>query len=248
MFAWTVAEGDADTDGIAIAADSLALNGGSIQAGTTDATLTHAAVATDAGHTVDGVRPAPVADGAAVQDAAGNDADAFGPEQVENKVTDTPVGPGTAPVVTGITIVSNPRAGGIRDGGHHHPEGELRPGGDLERAWPPPGSHVPRGGERAGGPLSPRRRHEGVLPQLHTVRAEDRDDDGVDVPSDALALFGGDTTLQGPDGTDADLRHPAFSFPGHKVNASSEAPPPTTPDTPRRRRHPRRRRRHPRRR
>ena len=57
VFAYTVATNDADTDGIAIAANQLALNGGTIKAGTTDAVLTHAAVAADADHKVDGVRP-----------------------------------------------------------------------------------------------------------------------------------------------------------------------------------------------
>ena len=57
VFTYTVAEGDADTDGIAIAANKLALNGGTILAGTVDATLTHAAVAAQSGHKVDGVRP-----------------------------------------------------------------------------------------------------------------------------------------------------------------------------------------------
>ena len=68
VFSYTVAEddpatteineGDEDADGIAIAADKLTLNGGTIKAGEVAAALTHAAVAADAGHKVDGVRPA----------------------------------------------------------------------------------------------------------------------------------------------------------------------------------------------
>ncbi len=59
VFSYTVAAGDADTDGIAIGADKLALNGGTIQktGGSTAATLTHSAVAANASHKVDGVRP-----------------------------------------------------------------------------------------------------------------------------------------------------------------------------------------------
>ncbi len=59
VFSYTVAEGDADTDGIAIGADKLTLNGGTIQVkgGDTAATLTHAAVAESASHKVDGVLP-----------------------------------------------------------------------------------------------------------------------------------------------------------------------------------------------
>ena len=53
VFTYTVAVGDMDDDGIAIGANSIALNGGTIRdtAGN-DATLTHDAVAADSGHTV----------------------------------------------------------------------------------------------------------------------------------------------------------------------------------------------------
>ena len=53
-FAYTVVEGDSDTDGVGIAADSLS---GTIRDGADNADLTHAAVEADAGHRVDGVRP-----------------------------------------------------------------------------------------------------------------------------------------------------------------------------------------------
>ena len=59
-FAYTVAEGDADADGVAIAAGRLTLPGGAAIRGTdgADADLTHDALAADAAHKVDGVRPA----------------------------------------------------------------------------------------------------------------------------------------------------------------------------------------------
>ena len=58
LFAYTVEEGDADADGIAIGADARSLNGGSIaDAEDNAAVLTHVAVDDDDGHTVDGVRP-----------------------------------------------------------------------------------------------------------------------------------------------------------------------------------------------
>ena len=58
VFSYTVAAGDEDTDGIAVAANALELNGGRIEDGSgSAAALTHAAVAADAAHTVDGVRP-----------------------------------------------------------------------------------------------------------------------------------------------------------------------------------------------
>ena len=67
---YTVAEGDEDTDGIAIDADSVALNSGTItQMGdnTVNAVLTHSAVAAAAGQMVDGVRPRFVAANMAFQ-------------------------------------------------------------------------------------------------------------------------------------------------------------------------------------
>ena len=63
-FTYTVAAGDEDTDGIAVVANSLLLNGGSIQAfqGNAPATLTHDALqSTD--HRVDGIAPMVTVDG-----------------------------------------------------------------------------------------------------------------------------------------------------------------------------------------
>ena len=56
QFTYTVASGDEDMDGIAVVADSLALNGGAIRAGATNATLTHAALQAN-DHKVDGIAP-----------------------------------------------------------------------------------------------------------------------------------------------------------------------------------------------
>ncbi len=56
LFTYTVASGDEDTDGIAVVANSLALNGGTIRAGATNATLTHAALQAN-DHKVDGIAP-----------------------------------------------------------------------------------------------------------------------------------------------------------------------------------------------
>ena len=58
VFGYTVQEGDSDNDGLAIGADKLTLNGGSIKdtAGTA-ADLSHTALAVQIGHRVDGIRP-----------------------------------------------------------------------------------------------------------------------------------------------------------------------------------------------
>ena len=57
VFSYTVVEGDEDTDGVAVEKDEIALNGGTIQAGTTDAALSHGAEAANPAHKVDGIRP-----------------------------------------------------------------------------------------------------------------------------------------------------------------------------------------------
>ena len=58
IFSYTVAEGHRDANGIAIGANKLTLNSGSIKdAANNPATLTHSAVADQDGHKVDGVRP-----------------------------------------------------------------------------------------------------------------------------------------------------------------------------------------------
>ena len=58
VFSYTVAEGDSDSDGVAVTANKLTLNGGSIKdAANNDAALSHSALAAQDGHKVDGVRP-----------------------------------------------------------------------------------------------------------------------------------------------------------------------------------------------
>ena len=59
VFGYEVAEGDEDTDGVSIEAARIALNGGTIKdEADNPAALAHGAVAPQAGHQVDGVRPA----------------------------------------------------------------------------------------------------------------------------------------------------------------------------------------------
>ena len=58
-FAYEVADGDEDTDGVSVAANQLRLNGGTIKDEAENAAeLAHEALAADGGHQVDGVRPA----------------------------------------------------------------------------------------------------------------------------------------------------------------------------------------------
>ena len=58
VFRYTVVEGDSDTNGVAVDANKLALNGGSIRdSAGNDADLSHDALAPQANHRVDGIRP-----------------------------------------------------------------------------------------------------------------------------------------------------------------------------------------------
>ena len=58
VFSYTVVEGDSDDDGVAISADKLTLNGGSIKdAADNAANLSHDALAAQNNHRVDGLRP-----------------------------------------------------------------------------------------------------------------------------------------------------------------------------------------------
>ena len=69
VFGYEVAEGDEDSDGVSIEAGRIALNGGSIEDEAENAAeLDHEALAAQAGHQVDGVRPAFVS--AAVEGAS----------------------------------------------------------------------------------------------------------------------------------------------------------------------------------
>ena len=71
LFSYTVADGESDTNGVSIEADSLSRNGGTIQdAADNDALLDHEALAADSSHKVDGVKPELAVTGGAVVDGA----------------------------------------------------------------------------------------------------------------------------------------------------------------------------------
>ncbi len=71
VFVYVVADGESDADGVSIEANSLTLNGGRIRDGANNnALLTHDGLAANAGHKVDGVKPALAASGGAVVNGA----------------------------------------------------------------------------------------------------------------------------------------------------------------------------------
>ncbi|MCY4375670.1 MAG: hypothetical protein OXC31_18070, partial [Spirochaetaceae bacterium] len=90
FFEYTVVKEDEDTDGISIAADAIRLNGGTIKAaadGTTDADLTHSALAADSGHKVDGsVNEVPSVTGVSFEGSPENGATYELGETIELKV------------------------------------------------------------------------------------------------------------------------------------------------------------------
>ena len=73
VFSYTVAEGISDDDGIAIGANKLTLNGGTIKDDANNAAnLSHNALAVQTGHKVDGVRPT-ISSVSFVSSTGGND-------------------------------------------------------------------------------------------------------------------------------------------------------------------------------
>ncbi len=186
-FSYTVQDGDRDEDGISIPANALSLDRGTIKGpdGTTDADLTHAAVASEG----------------------------------DSKVNGSLVSP---PAVTRISWVSSPARG---DTYEHGETIELIV--QFDRIITATGgAQVPltigtdtRQATSSGWGSSP------ILFFDYTVQEEDRDEDGISIPANALALHGG--TIKGPDGTtDADLTHVAVAADGgRKVNGSLVSPP-----------------------
>ena len=186
-FSYTVQDGDRDEDGISIPANALSLDRGTIKGpdGTTDADLTHAAVASEG----------------------------------DSKVNGSLVSP---PAVTRISWVSSPARGDTYERGE-----TIELIVQFDRIITATGgAQVPltigtdtRQATSSGWGSSP------ILFFDYTVQEEDRDEDGISIPANALALHGG--TIKGPDGTtDADLTHVAVAADGgRKVNGSLVSPP-----------------------
>ena len=184
-FNYTVQAGDRDEDGISIASNALALNGGTITAadGATDAVLTHAAVAAEGG----------------------------------SKVNESDVTPAE---VKGITFTSSPARGDTYELGETV-EVEV----EFDRAVKATGSPqvaLTIGTETRHATYSGWGSHS--LYFYYTVQAGERDEDGISIAANALALNGG--TIKVADGTmDADLTHDAVDAdPALRVNASLVPP------------------------
>ena len=187
LFEYTVREGDRDEDGISIAANALVLNGGTITAadGTTDAVLTHAAVAAERDSKVNGslITPPGVRDIYSISSPAKGDTYELG-ETIEVVVVF-----GKAVTVTGIPQVA------LTIGTHTRQAAYADSWDDRHARF------------------------------SYAVQEADRDEDGISIPANAIALNGG--TVTAADGTtDAHLTHDAVAADAAlKVNGSLVTPP-----------------------
>ena len=186
-FSYAVQEGDRDEDGFSVAANALALNGGTIKAadGTTDADLTHWAEAAEG----------------------------------DRKVNASLVSP---PAVKRLSFISSP----ARDDTYELGE-TVEVAVEFDRvvtATGTPQLALTIGTETWHATFSGWGSHPALYFQ-YTVQGADRDEDGISIAANALALDGG--TIKGPDGaTDADLTHAAVAAEGgSKVDGSLVSPP-----------------------
>ena len=189
-FSYTVQEADRDEDGISIAANALSLDGGTIKGpdGTTDADLTHEAIAAEGNSTVNGSLFSPPS----VQQIF------FGSSPARDDTFELGE-------TIGVMVVF---------------DREVTATGGVQLA-------LTIGAETRHVTTSGWGSQSGLYFQ-YTVQEADRDEDGINIPANALALDGG--TIKGPDGTtDADLTHEAVApGGGSKVDGSLRSPPEVT--------------------
>ena len=185
-FGYTVQVGDRDEDGISIAANALALNGGTITApdGATAAVLTHAGIAAEQDAKVNGsgVTPPRVSAVYFPYEPARGDTYELG-ETIEVDVEFDRAVTVTGDPQVALTVGTQTRYAAFRGRGSQ------------------------------------------TLYFEYTVQEGDRDEDGISISADALALNG--ATIMAADGTTAaDLRHDGVAAqPGSKVNGGLVTPP-----------------------
>ena len=198
VFSYTVAEGDLDDDGIAIGANKLTLNSGSIKdAADNAANLSHDALSAQTGHKVDGVRPT-ISSVSLVSSTGGSDGVYTAGETLTASVDfDEDV------IVSGGPQLELDFEGTVKlaDFSYADPKCE----GPF--CFFSPGPWAVRGIQ---------------LKFDYTVLSGDSDSDGAAVGANAVSLNGG--AIKDAAGNDAELTHDAVADdPGHKVSA---VPPP----------------------
>ena len=209
VFSYTVAEGDSDTDGIAVAENKLTLNGGTIKdASDNAADLDHVALEAQPGHKVDGVRPTisgvrPNIDFTKVR-MSGTRANVGDLINVSVDFTEEIFLDGS-PHIT-LDIDSASRVASLIQIGLYCPA--------LEASTSDPvlAVNIPEGEEPPPGVTSYcfwSDTHGITMLFHHTVAKGDLDTDGVGIPANSLSLNGG--TLRDAAGNDAVITHEAVA-------------------------------------
>ena len=184
VFSYTVAEGVSDDDGIAIGANKLTLNGGTIKdAADNAADLSHGALAVQTGHKVDGVRPT-ISAVSFVSSTGGRDGVYSAGERL---VTDAEFSEDVVATGTPQLELDFEGTAKLVDFDHAVPKCEAT-------CLFSPGPFAVRGIR---------------LAFIYTVLSDDSDSDGVAVGTNAVNLNGG--TIKDAAGNDAVLTHDAVA-------------------------------------
>ena len=218
LFSHAVVEPNYSSQGIAVLANSLELNGGTIRAEGVDADLAHDGRAHDADHKVNWQTASDGGEsGLGVEDPlSGTQAPVASGRRHGGSDAGGNSGP---PTVTGVKVVSDPGDGRHLHAGRHDPDpGDLQRGGERHRQPAALDRHEPEGvGHEAGG-LRERQRHRGASTFTHTVVEPNYAPQGIAVLANSLALNGG-TIRSAASSANATLAHtnrPHDS--GHKVD------------------------------
>ncbi|MCY4518451.1 MAG: fibronectin type III domain-containing protein [Acidimicrobiaceae bacterium] len=216
-FAYEVRPADRDDDGIRIKKNSLRLNGAAIaDAGGNPASLEHRSLPSQAGHQVDGSAQQPQQQ---QPDPEPTQPEPTQPEpQQQPEPTTPPVIVDEAPSVTGGPILNSPRSGGVYGSGEQIAV-------SLTFSEPVTVSGTPRlgvvvGKHRRWAGYDPQASSGATLVFAYTVRAADRDNDGIKIKKNALRLNRG--SIADASGNAAKLKHPAVAtLPSHKVDGAA---------------------------
>ena len=200
-FSYAVQEGDRDEDGISIAANALALNGGTIAHAddpTTGASIAHSGVAADLTRKVNGSLVTQPMVRAIYLD--NHVPPPSGDTYVRGEIVRVWVEFDRDVTVTGRPLVALTIGSQTRHATYSGYSTVIVPGGGMVV-------------------------DEDVLSFDYLVQATDRDEDGISIPANALGLSGGTITHAASPASDADLAHGAVpADPGRKVNGSQATP------------------------
>ena len=200
-FSYAVQEGDRDEDGISIAANALALNGGTITHAddpTTGASIAHSGVAADLTRKVNGSLVTQPMVRALYLD--NHVPPPSGDTYVLGEIVRVWVEFDRDVTVTGRPLVALTIGSQTRHATYSGYSTLIVPGGGMVV-------------------------DEDVLSFDYLVQATDRDEDGISIPANALGLSGGTITHAASPAIDADLGHDAVAAdPGRKVNGGRATP------------------------